>query len=406
MRPPPWLTAIYHWLAGHDSGVRRHVLLCLVAGLLYTVGLLVLYHAAWLGLVAPPVVHLLMLCMVSTLGVFIGLIRSGWSRRFQDPVLTLPHAMVSLLVMVLAYVMVGDFRADVIILLGQVIAVSMFRLRPRESFFLGLWGVGWLAVAQCGLVWAHTPGFGVERALAHFVVSSVSLLALGLVAMWVSAIRVRILQQSEELRATLLQAQSLATSDVLTGLLNRRSMTEFMESELSRAVRGGQPVCVAIIDLDHFKRVNDLHGHRMGDEVLRGFAAVAVGELRQVDRLARWGGEEFLLLMPHIEQAQAWVAADRLRGRMAVHPLGEEGALTVTISAGIAQWQPGESLEQWLDRADQALYAAKAGGRNQCRLAQPPAAGGRAAPPSAAEPHHPSFTLAGMAVGHASSRGT
>ena len=373
MKPPPWFTSAYHWLAGHDPNVRRHVLFSLVAGQLYAVGLLVMYHAAWLGLVETRIVHILTFCMLGTLVLFMGLIRSGWSARFDDPVLTLPHAMVSLLVIVLAYVMVGDYRADVIILLGQVIAVSMFRLRPKESFFLGLWGVGWLALAQFGLVWAGTPGFSIQRAVAHFIVSSVSLLALGLVAMWISAIRVRILRQSEELRATLVQAQSLATTDMLTGLLNRRSMTEFMETELQRALRAGHSVCVAMIDLDHFKRVNDLYGHRMGDEVLCGFSAVAVGDLRQVDRLARWGGEEFLLLMPHVEQAQALVAVDRLRERMAAHPMGEQGALTVTISAGIAQWQPGEGLEHWLERADQALYAAKHSGRNQCRMAEAPA---------------------------------
>ncbi len=391
MTSPPWFTPLYHWLAGHDPNVRRHVLFSLVAGQLYAAGLLVMYHAAWLGLIDVQVVHILTMCMLGTLVVFMGLIRSGWSARFEDPVLTLPHAMVSLLVIVLAYVMVGDYRADVIILLGQVIAVSMFRLRPKESFFLGLWGVGWLAVAQFGLVWAGTPDFSIQRAVAHFIVSSVSLLALGLVAMWISAIRVRILKQSEELRATLVQAQSLATTDMLTGLLNRRSMTDFMESELHRATRAGHSVCVAMIDLDHFKRVNDLYGHRMGDEVLCGFSAVAVGDLRQVDRLARWGGEEFLLLMPHVELAQALVAVDRLRERMAAHPMGEQAALTVTISAGIAQWQPGEGLEHWLERADQALYMAKHAGRNQCQLAEPPLPGSTtmAAPPGMAWPSPP-----------------
>lgn len=347
------------------------MLYCLAGGQLYTVGLLVMAHAVYLDLVEARVVYILGLCMLGTLAVFAALIRSGWSMRYEDPVLTLPHAMVALLIIVLGYVLVGDYRADVIILLGQVIAVSMFRLRPRESFFLGLWGVGWLALAQFGLVWAETPGFGMERAFAHFIVSSVSLLALGVVAMWVSAIRVRVLRQADELRATLVQAQALATTDVLTGLLNRRSMTEYIEAEMQRATRSGHALCIALIDLDHFKRVNDVYGHRMGDEVLCGFSAVAVGDLRQIDRLARWGGEEFLLLMPHVEQAQAWSAMERLRTRMAAHPMGDHGALTVTLSAGIAQWRPGETLEQWLDRADLALYAAKHSGRNLCCTSDP-----------------------------------
>lgn len=389
MTLPSSLTPFTHWLAGRDPEVRRHVFFCLMAGQLYTVSLLVMCHAAYFGLVEMRTVHILGACMLATLAVFLGLIRSGWSQRLDDPMLTLPHAMVSLLLIVLAYVMLGDHRADVIILLGQVIAVSMFRLRPKESFFLGLWGVAWLALAQFGLVWSDEPGFGLERAVAHFIVSSVALLALGLVAMWISAIRVRILRQSEELRATLVQAQAMATTDGLTGLLNRRAMTEHLEAELQQVARAGRSVCVAMIDLDHFKRVNDVFGHRMGDEVLCGFSAVAVGDLRQVDRLARWGGEEFLLMMPHVDQAQAWVAMERLRNRMAAHPIGERGSLTVTISAGIAQWRAGESLESWLDRADQALYAAKGAGRNRCLTADPlgaPHADASAPAPASATP--------------------
>ena len=369
MTPIPLLTPAFHWIVGHHTPVRRHVMYCLGAAMIYGLTLLIMAHAAWLGIISHRLAWLLLACMVTTFVVFFTLVRSGWSQRFEDPVLTLPHAMVSLTIIVMAYVMVGDYRGDVIILLAQVLAVSMFRLRPREMMFLGCWATGLLTLAQIGLVWAGTPGFPPERALAQFIVCSISLLALSVVAMWISAMRVRISRQSDELRRTLVQAQALATTDVLTGLLNRRAMTDQLEDEMGRADRTAWPVCVALIDLDHFKRVNDQHGHRTGDEVLRTFAALAQGELRQVDRLARWGGEEFLLLMPHVEAPQAWVALERLRKCIAQHPMGEQAALTVTISAGVAQWLPGESLDQWLERADKALYQAKRSGRNRCLIA-------------------------------------
>ena len=372
---PPWVT----WITGTGS-VRRHVMFCLGAGMIYALTAAILAHSAWLGMTEPQVFWLLLACMAVTFVVFFTLVRSGWSQRFEDPVLALPHGMVSILIVVLAYVLIGDYRGDTIILLSQAVAVAMFRLRPRQCLFLGAWATGCLTTAQFGLIWADTPGFSLERGLTHFIVSAVSLMALSVVAMWISAMRVRISRQADELRQTLVQAQALATTDMLTGLLNRRAMTDQLESELARASRSGNPVCVALIDIDHFKKVNDHYGHRMGDEVLRAFAALAQGDLRQVDQLCRWGGEEFLLMMPHVDASQAWVALERLRNCIGAHPMGDNGTLTVTMSAGVAQFSPGESLDRWIERADQSLYLAKQAGRNRCMIAEAPA--GAPTPPA------------------------
>jgi diguanylate cyclase (GGDEF)-like protein len=369
MTSSPWLTTLIDRLAGRDPSARRHTLFTLATAQFYAVAIGVMYHASALGLLPWPVAHGLAMAMVLAFLLFYTLVRSGWSQRFEDPVLTLPHAMVSTLITVAGYVLIGPQRGNVVLLMGQTIALSMFRLQPRETMFLGGWTVGWLSLAQIGLVLGGAPGFAGARALGHFIVCSAGLLALAVVCMWISAIRVRIVRQAQELRATLARAQELATTDMLTGLLNRRSMVEQLESALLRAERSGRPLSVALIDIDHFKRVNDVHGHRCGDEVLRGFAALAQADLRQVDKLARWGGEEFLLLMPHVEQGQAWVALDRLRQGMAMHPMGAQGSLSVTISAGVAQWHPGESMAVWLERADKAMYAAKQQGRNRCLVA-------------------------------------
>ena len=364
---PPWVT----WITG-SGPVRRHVMFCLGAGMIYALTGAILAHSAWLRVIEPQVFWLLLGCMSATFVVFFALVRSGWSQRFEDPVLALPHGMISILIVVLAYVLIGDYRGDTIILLSQAVAVAMFRLRPRQCLFLGAWAAACVTVAQIGLVWSGAPNFSLQRAVTHFIVSTVSLMALAVVAMWISAMRVRISSQADELRRTLVQAQALATTDMLTGLLNRRAMTDQLESELARASRSGNPVCVALLDIDHFKKVNDHYGHRMGDEVLRALASLAQGDLRQVDQLCRWGGEEFLLMMPHVDASQAWVALERLRNRIAAHPMGDSGNLTVTLSAGVAEFCPGEPLERWIERADQALYRAKQEGRNRCLIADAP----------------------------------
>jgi diguanylate cyclase (GGDEF)-like protein len=365
MHSPPWLTTAWHWFAGSSPDLRRHVLFCLGSLQLYLVSLGVLWHGVYLGLMPREVAQQISIPIVCTWGAAFLLIRSGWSRRCADPVLTLPHAMASTLVTVLAYLLIGEYRGDVLVLLAQTIAVTMFRISPKQSLFLGCWAVGCLSVAQLGLALGLFGQVDPVLIGAHFVVSTSSLLALALVAKWVSDIRLKITRQARKLEETLAQVQSMATTDMLTGLLNRRQMEEVLEAEMGQAQRQGHGLCVAMIDLDHFKRVNDVHGHRMGDEVLRRFAELLKREGRQVDRCGRWGGEEFLLLMPHANLPQARLALERIRKRLSDLPMREHDTLRVTLSAGVAQWVPGESVDGWLERADHAMYEAKHSGRNR-----------------------------------------
>lgn len=369
MHPPPWFITFWHWFAGQDASLRRHVLYCLASAQLSLVCVGVLWHSHAMGLLPQSVAVAITVPIVLSWSVMFVLVRSGWSARFADPVLSLPVAMVAVLITVAAYVLIGDFRADVVVLMAQAIAVTMFRIRPKQVMFLGVWTVCWLLLAQAGLA-AGVFGPQVSPSLmaAHAAVSTATLLALALVAMWVSEIRLKITRGAQKLQDTLAQVQALATTDMLTGLLNRRQMEEVILAELSLARRQGQPLCLAMVDLDHFKRINDVHGHRMGDEVLRRFATLLQTDLRQVDVCGRWGGEEFVILMPHVGLNQAHQALDRLRLRLSELPMGEQAPLFMTLSAGVALWMPDEALEHWLERADQAMYAAKANGRNRVEM--------------------------------------
>jgi diguanylate cyclase (GGDEF)-like protein/PAS domain S-box-containing protein len=160
----------------------------------------------------------------------------------------------------------------------------------------------------------------------------------------------------DEREALLAEIQNLASSDALTGLPNRRALDDQLPREMARALRSDAPLCLAIVDIDHFKAYNDTHGHLAGDAVLRDCARAWDDSLRGEDTIVRFGGEEFLVILPSCEPADALEIVERLR---AATPDGQ------TCSAGLAQWRTGESVDDLLGRADTALYAAKDAGRDR-----------------------------------------
>lgn len=154
-----------------------------------------------------------------------------------------------------------------------------------------------------------------------------------------------------------------ATRDPLTDLLNRRAGEWQLERAFLAAREGQKPFCLIMADVDHFKAINDTWGHPAGDQVLQRVAAVLRTGVRATDSVVRWGGEEFLLVLPYCEQAAALLQAERLRERVADAEQGEMGC--VTVSMGVAELQRGETLANLMERVDQALYQAKHAGRNQ-----------------------------------------
>ena len=160
--------------------------------------------------------------------------------------------------------------------------------------------------------------------------------------------------------------EALATLDSLTGLPNRRSFDLLAAQALQEAQRDCAPLVALLIDLDHFKALNDTHGHLAGDEVLRQFANVLQGSLRQSDILCRWGGEEFIVLLRETEGRQALDVAEKIRRRSEQLTFSyDEQPLRLTTSIGLSSLQPGDTLHALLTRADRALYRAKQAGRNR-----------------------------------------
>jgi len=176
-------------------------------------------------------------------------------------------------------------------------------------------------------------------------------------------IRKELESANKELQVAMEQLQLVASTDQLTSVWNRRFFNRVITTERARAARSGNPLTLMLLDVDHFKLINDSHGHLVGDQVLIEMATLLHASLRATDYLIRWGGEEFAILTPELNDEDAAKLAERLREKVAGHLFVDN--LTLTISAGVAQLKDNDILARWISRADNALYSAKRTGRNR-----------------------------------------
>lgn len=249
-------------------------------------------------------------------------------------------------------------------------------LEPKIAHPLLRLGVG-DCVGELSIIDASAPSAYVVAAVAtHLLVISKPVLwrmlalqqVMALNLLHVLAHRIRenntVLLGSLELQR---QYRSKAETDTLTGLHNRAWFEEVFPKQLELCERTGQQVSLLMVDIDHFKKVNDAYGHTCGDEALRHMGNLLRRNLRSTDLCARYGGEEMIVLMPGTELMHAHLTAERLRESVASTPLClEDGReMVIQVSGGIAQWQPGTALNDLIRSADQALYKAKESGRNR-----------------------------------------
>lgn len=304
--------------------------------------------------------------------IFYLLVRTGVSNRLGSPGMDLPQCLFAMASILIAYVIVGPARNAVLLLIALVMVFSMITLTPRQVRIMGVATFACLGLAMVWLTLNQPGQVDARMELMKFVLAACTLPVISAVASHVAKLRTRLVDQKQELQHALSMLHEVATRDELTGLHNRRHMQQLLEQQFKRQLRSGEGFCLALIDIDHFKHVNDQHGHHMGDLVLKAFAEAIGKELRQTDVLARWGGEEFLLMLtapdPGLQGAQASLA----RFKAALEQVVVGPGVRITFSAGLTEHPPGEPLHETLERADRGLYQAKANGRNRVELMPPP----------------------------------
>jgi diguanylate cyclase len=261
-------------------------------------------------------------------------------------------------------------RGVVLVLVALVMVFGMYTHTPRHSVIMG--GLAILMLGMCMGVLAHQDPtyYPPDLELLRFELMMGTFPSMAFCAHALSSWRNRLKDQRTQLRETLARVEDMATRDALTGLYNRRFMQDRLDDCIRRYDRYGEHFTIALVDLDHFKRINDQYGHRAGDQALMAFGSAAMLVLRESDIVARWGGEEFIFLLPNTTAAKGQVALERLRTALAdavVSPQWPE--LRVRFSAGLAVHDRAAGLQHTLERADQALYRAKQAGRNRDEVA-------------------------------------
>ncbi len=367
----PFFSYVDQLVLGTEPRQRRHLSRYLMGASVYAFSLLAqLQVFRWTGFVPAQGVFAYVAVLSLTVTGFYVLVRSGFSRRFADPALTVPQMVFAIVALAGAYVINPLLRGMLLMIVALVLTFGAFILTPRNCRRLGWFSVAALGLAMGGGVVIAPDIFPPAIEALHFLFAAVVLPTIAVLAGQLSGLRIDLRTQKGELSEALERIRLLATRDELTGLPNRRHAQDLLAQEATRAQRQRAPLSLCLIDLDHFKRVNDTLGHAAGDEVLRLIARQAKPVLRDTDVLTRWGGEEFLLLLPDTPLADAERVVERLRQHLAsAETWRERPELRVTFSGGITTHHEGESMQETIARADDMLYRAKTAGRDRVLLA-------------------------------------
>ena len=368
MQLRPYFRRWADWMLTTDKRQRIRLAMSGLAALLMVCCLVVMNSVAAAGLASTAEVRVWTACSVLGLIAVYAAIRSGWSRRFKDPALTLAQILYAITCCAAAFVIAGPARGVTLPILAIILMFGIFGLTTRQMLGVLVYSLVAFGVASGVVAARDEPDYPTVVAAAYVGMVVVVLLSSTFLTTRVQSTREHLRRQKAELAQALEQIRQLATHDDLTGLLNRRAMLDRMQLEQRRSLRSGSPLLIAQLDIDHFKAVNDTHGHAAGDLVLQSFADTVRRNVRDTDVLARWGGEEFVLLLCDTPAADAVTLMERLRQAvqaMQVPVPQGDGPITVTVSIGLARHTPADPLAGTLERADRALYAAKAGGRNR-----------------------------------------
>jgi diguanylate cyclase len=326
--------------------------------------LLVYCYAGTVSIVIPSAYFLAGLGLVAT---FVVLSEAHANDRYEDYYLTIyqvgGHVALQLCFLLAAPEIGFTFLSVVFLIFG----FGALRMTSRQAIIA--WTLTIAGLAPIFLFTSTPIGLPVTTPVERIAAMLSFVLTIGqcaFVGLYGSSMRKMLYDRGSELKAANKRIEELAELDELTGASNRRSIMRALNEEIDRAGRNHAPCSIALIDLDWFKRINDAYGHPTGDEVLRTFAISIFANIRSIDRFGRYGGEEFLMVLPDMDTDRAMRALDRLRIIVAdLDWSAFSPGMKVTMSAGVATLRPDENPDTFLARADSALYAAKARGRDR-----------------------------------------
>ena len=336
-------------------------------GVSYVVDAAILLVYAHAGTVPAIIGPAFAACGLVSVTGYILLSESGFTERFKDHYFVVPQSIISMIILLVFTYIAPEVGAMFLCTLFVVFAFSSLRSTPWQTTVV--WTAMALGLAALFLLTDKPISLPHETYLERFATMTVFILTIGrcmFIGIFSSAMRESLYKSGLALKEANRRIEELAELDDLTGSLNRRCIMSFLDDEIARAARANIRCSIALIDLDWFKRINDTYGHPTGDEVLRTFAITVFANIRGVDRFGRYGGEEFLLVLPDTPHEVAVRMLERLRSITSELDWSAFlPGMRVTFSAGIATLTASDTADTFLARADSALYKAKAQGRNR-----------------------------------------
>ena len=357
-------------LLTREATQRLRLSQTLLAAAVMAVSVVVMQFYIWAGVVAWRPGLWWSVVNVLVMASFYGAIRLGTTRQRADPALTAPQMLFAVTSSAAAYALGGPARGGVFPVLMLVMVFGVFVLKPRRMMAVAVYTVVLFAAVMALMVNRRPDQYLLAVEVGHFVMLATVLAAGAVLSVRIAKLRRQSRQHRAELAQALLRLREGSTREELTGLVNKRHMLTLMEQEHQRCIRSGQTFCLAVLDIDNFKPINEAHGYAVGDAVLRAVADEARRQVRAADVLSRWAEDDFVLMLSDSRAALARGGLERLHDRVsALRILHGQQALSVTLSAGLAEHHAGESVAQTLARAERALAEARTQGRGRVVVA-------------------------------------
>lgn len=331
----------------------------------YTLFLFFSYYFNVLNISTLEFITLITFIWTGNLSIYL-FVRLGLNEKIKDPDLMLPLMVWSIIcIIVPTYYMTEILRSVLIMNYFLIMIFGVFKLNFKQFINITLFSIALLSITITAVI--LTEEVNVYNEILIVAMFSVVALSFAFVCNKISELRQKLKSQKIELMNAFSDIQKISVTDELTGIYNRRYALNFISNQKIKADKGIDKFVICMIDIDHFKKINDTHGHDIGDLVLKAFSREVNHLIRSDDCFARFGGEEFVLILSHIDISISKEVVNRIMNKIREIRIPEVPELKITVSMGLVEYEKNTSLEELLKKSDNLLYIAKKNGRNQVK---------------------------------------